>query len=126
MFKRNQRILFLITGLGWLVVLSTFLFPLHTFQGNFWSIVGLLVAGLSAASVGSILFAPKENPAPQVNGLPAPERSTAKKTFIFIFSFLLTALTGFVAFIILAIISFSRDPHSLSTYGTPIYRPKVK
>lgn len=52
--------------------------------------------------------------------------TTFKKIYSFVLRFLAVILTALISWIILVMIGFSTGIYSMSTYGTPIYRPKVK
>lgn len=115
-----KKILYIITGIGWLAILSTFLFPVHTFEQEFWGVMIFVMAGLSCISVATFLITRQKNKEIWAGV------SIFKKIASSLGILLLTAITGVVAFIVILIIAMSRDPHPLSTYGTPIHRPKVK
>lgn len=78
------------------------------------------MAGLSCVSVAAFFITRRKNKEIWLG------QSTLKKIVSFVGVLLLTAITAVVAFIVMFIIAIMRDPQPLSTYGTPIYRPKIK
>lgn len=57
-----------------------------------------------------------------------PPKSAAYQAFSFIIKFILLAFTALVSFIVLVILGASTGAVSIGsgTYGTPLYRPKMK
>lgn len=102
------KTLFIITGVGWLVTLSTFLFPIHTFEAMLWAIMIWAMTGLSCVSVAVFLITRQKTKEVWLR------QSILKKIAFFAGILLSTTITAVIAFIIMSIISLNRDPRPIS------------
>ncbi len=113
-----KKILFTITGICWLGMLSTFLFPLHTFTQESFIVPIFVTTAFTALSVIALF---------QIKDKNVWSKQHIFSKILYILGVILaTAVTAFISFFVTLFISVIRDPRSLSTYGTPTFRPKAR
>lgn len=115
-----RKTLLIITIIGWLFVSSTFLFPVYTFSESFWLYMIFIISGLSCLSVLFFLISAS------INKNIWSASSILKKSAALLGIIFTTAIAALVALIAMFFIAIDRHPVSMSTYGTPLYRPKIK
>lgn len=126
--KKFKRVLLVVIIIGFLFVFS---WPLiiarfdtswetKEFFKDFYGLSNWILPALLVLLVGITLFSSQGYKNVQITG------STLKKVFDFIFRLILIAITAIVSWIVLVFIGFSNGSYSMSTYGTPIHRPRIK
>ena len=114
-----KKILLIIIGVGFLLALMPFVSPRGSFT-EIYMILNWVLPALLLLLVAITLFSSQGYKNVRLAG---SAFKTVVDTIIRIFLIILTAV---VSWVVLAFIGFSNGSYSMSTYGTPIYRPKTK